>query len=151
LASYFFDTSAFAKRYHPESGTQVVMAIFAEPGRTIGISSLSLIEIQSVFAAKVRSNVITRAMAGSLRARMLLDMAAGDFEVFTLSSDHFDAAGRMIGRHGFSSRLRTLDALQLAVALDLREQGLVDRFVVADRALGEVAVAEGLAVLNPEE
>jgi hypothetical protein len=151
LAGYFFDTSAFAKRYHPEVGTPAVMAIFAQPGRAIRISSLSLIETQSVFAAKVRSNAITRAMAGSLRARMLVDMAADEFEVFRLSSDHFDLAERMIGRHGFSSRLRTLDALQLAVALDLREQGLLDHFVVADRALGEVAMAEGLAVLNPED
>jgi hypothetical protein len=46
--------------------------------------------------------------------------------------------------------LRTLDALQLAVALDLSSQHLLDRFVVADQSLGDVASDEGLNVLNPE-
>jgi len=44
----------------------------------------------------------------------------------------------------------TLDSLQLAVALDLREQGLIENFVAADKNLGEVAAAEGLSVLNPD-
>jgi hypothetical protein len=36
------------------------------------------------------------------------------------------------------------------VVLDLAGQGLVDRFVVSDKTLGEVASHEGLVVLNPE-
>jgi predicted nucleic acid-binding protein len=150
LANYFLDTSAFAKRYHAEVGTPSVLAIFAESSRTVRISTLTLLEVQSVFAMKVRSGVISRAQAGGLRARMLLDMAADEFQVFGLSTDHFGAAERLLGRHGFAHRLRTLDALQLAVALDLNEQGYLDNFVVSDRALAEVAMIEGLAVRNPE-
>ena len=56
----------------------------------------------------------------------------------------------MIGRHSFSIRLRTLDALQLAVAVDLKSLTLMDYFVVADKVLFEVARLEGLAALNPE-
>jgi hypothetical protein len=41
----------------------------------------------------------------------------------TETKDHFAAAERLIGRHSFQRRLRTLDALQLAVALDLAGQG----------------------------
>jgi hypothetical protein len=75
-----------------------------------------------------------------------------------LLAHHHDAATFAEGRigehivvaHGFAHRLRTLDALQLAVALDLRSQGLLEYFVVADQALGEVAAIEGLTVLNPE-
>jgi predicted nucleic acid-binding protein len=66
LANYFLDTSAFAKRYHPEVGTPQVLAIFAESNRTVRISILTLLEVQSVFARKVRSGVITRAQAGRL-------------------------------------------------------------------------------------
>jgi hypothetical protein len=84
------------------------------------------------------------------RARLLLDIAAGDIEVYGITEDHFVAAERLIGRHAFSRRLRTLDALQIAMALDLADQTLVDYFVVADQALGEVAVDEGLNVINPE-
>jgi hypothetical protein len=46
--------------------------------------------------------------------------------------------------------LRTLDALQLAVALDLRSQELLDHFVVADESLATIAAAEGLGVVKPE-
>lgn len=43
-----------------------------------------------------------------------------------------------------------LDALQLAVALDLSRQNLLDHFVVADHALAEIASLDGLPVINPE-
>jgi hypothetical protein len=56
----------------------------------------------------------------------------------------------LIGRHSFTRRLRTLDALQLAIALDLSSRNLLDHFVVADQALVEIAIVEGLAVINPE-
>ncbi len=84
------------------------------------------------------------------RARLLLDVAAGDIEVYGVTPDHFVTAGHLIGRYGFTYRLRTLDALQLAVALDLASQGLADYFVVSDRPLAEVASLEGLTVINPE-
>lgn len=69
MANYFLDTSAFAKRYHPGVGTPAVMAIFTESQRTVRTSALTLLEVQSVFAMKVRSGVITRAQVGGLRAR----------------------------------------------------------------------------------
>jgi len=46
--------------------------------------------------------------------------------------------------------VRTLDAIQLAVALDLTDQRLADKFVVADRALAEVATIESLHVISPD-
>lgn len=49
-----------------------------------------------------------------------------------------------------SVRLRALDAIQIAVALRLRNQGLVDQFVSADKVLCEVAALEGFAVFDPE-
>ncbi|HXG22238.1 MAG TPA: hypothetical protein VNN62_24620 [Methylomirabilota bacterium] len=46
--------------------------------------------------------------------------------------------------------LRTLDALQPAVALWLREQPQLDHFLCADTTLCEAARQEGLSVMNPE-
>jgi hypothetical protein len=66
-----------------------------------------------------------------------------------LTTDHFEAAEHLITRYALSMRLRTLDALQLAVALDLKDQGLVDHFVAADLALLDVAALAGLNVTNP--
>jgi hypothetical protein len=56
----------------------------------------------------------------------------------------------LVERYAFASRLRALDALQLAVALELRNRKLVDHFVAADTILCEVAEHEGLSVVNPE-
>ena len=47
--------------------------------------------------------------------------------------------------------MRTLDATQLAVALDLRGKSELDVFVVADKLLCEVAALEGLVVETPED
>lgn len=149
MAAYFFDTSAAVKQYHMEPGTDRVSGIFSEPNRQVRISVLGLLEMQSAFAMKVRAGVIGRQAGGMQRARVLLDIASGAIEVCSLTSYHFEEAERLIGRHSFVRRLRTLDALQLAVAVDLSAQGLVDFFVVADRALAEVAEAEGLAVIDP--
>ena len=150
MAALFFDTSALVKYYHVEAGTSAVLDIFAAEGRRIRISTLGLLEAQSAFAMKVRLGEIDRNTAGILRARLMLDIAAGEIEVFTLSREHLELAGRLIGRHSLSTRLRTLDALQLAVAIDLRNITLVDYFEVADKVLFEVAKMEGLAALNPE-
>ena len=48
-------------------------------------------------------------------------------------------------------QLRTLDAIQLAVALRLHQAAPIDRFVFADQRLCDVATVEGLAVFNPEQ
>jgi hypothetical protein len=63
---------------------------------------------------------------------------------------HFQEGDRLIRVHGLSRSLRTLDALQLAVALDLRRKNVVERFVCADRDLLAIAATEGLAVLDPQ-
>ena len=149
MAGYFFDTSALVKYYHAESGPSRVRSILEEPARQVRISTLGLVEAQSVFAMKVRSSQVTRDVAGLLRARLMLDIAAGSIEIYTLTEDHFAEAERLIGRFAFSHRLRTLDALQLAV-LDLSQQNLLDYFVVADRALAEIGASVSLKVINPE-
>jgi predicted nucleic acid-binding protein len=126
------------------------LSLFGETVHEIRMSNLTFIEIQSVFARKVRSGVINRDEAVVQRARLMADIAAGEIEVCSINADHFDNAAQLIVRHSFTRPLRTLDALQLAVAIDLAKQGLLDQFVVSDRALSEVAGLEGLKVLHPE-
>src|SRR5258707_13298794 len=107
---YFFDASALVKYYHAEAGTPRVNAIFSELGRRIRISSLGLIEMQSVFAMKVRSGILDRQVAAHCRARLMLDIAAGILESHTITDEHFGEAERLIGRYAYAYRLRTLDA-----------------------------------------
>ena len=150
MTRYFFDTSALAKRYHSEAGTPVVLSIFSAPDKEIRISKLSFVEFQSVFAGKVRTGVIDRGDAGLQRAMLMVDIAAGEMTVVEVTADRLNMADRLLGRYGFLHRLRTMDAIQLAVALDLRTQELLDVFVVADKVLLEIARREDLPVLNPE-
>lgn len=44
MANYFLDTSAFVKRYHPEIGSDRVLALFDGPENHIYVSRLTLPE-----------------------------------------------------------------------------------------------------------
>ena len=59
MANYFFDTSALANLYRTEQGTPEVERILREPGSVHYISRLAAVELQSVFALKVRTQEIT--------------------------------------------------------------------------------------------
>lgn len=100
--------------------------------------------------ARVRSGFLTVEEAEMQRERLMADIASGEIEVRSVTASHFTAAEQLIARHGYTNRLRTLDALQLAVACELLSEGLLDKFVVADKVLGEVAALESILVLNPE-
>lgn len=63
---------------------------------------------------------------------------------------HLRLAEKLIATHAPTRRLRTLDALQLAMALELKAAGIMDEFVVADRHLVEVAKLEALPFINPD-
>jgi PIN domain nuclease of toxin-antitoxin system len=54
MARYFFDSSALAKLYQAETGSAKVEAVFREPNRSIIISRLTVVEISSIFARRVR-------------------------------------------------------------------------------------------------
>jgi hypothetical protein len=77
-------------------------------------------------------------------------MVSGKIEVFSIAESEFAMAESLVERYAFDVRLRALDALQLAVALELQKQHLVDHFIAADKILCEVAQLEGLSVINPE-
>jgi predicted nucleic acid-binding protein len=150
LAGHFFDSSALVKLYHPEVGTPIVDQIVNAAENPIRISRLAIAELTSAFAIKVRTQSISREDAGLFLSQFRKDIAAGKLEVFSLADSEFAMAESLIERYAFDFRLRALDALQLAVALELRDQKLVDHFVAADRILCEVAGREGFSVINPE-
>ena len=69
-----------------------------------------------------------------------------------LTALHYRSAVRLIRQYTpqrTAPLLRSLDALQLAVALDVRQQHGLDYFVVADQNLSEVAEVEQLSVIKP--
>jgi hypothetical protein len=98
---------------------------------------------------KVRSCFLARDAAKVQHAKLVRDTEKGQIEIFGITDLHWKLAGQSSQCYGYTDRLRTLDSIQLAVALDLAEQRLLDLFVVTDRVLADIATREGLTVLNP--
>jgi predicted nucleic acid-binding protein len=150
MSGCFLDSSALVKHYHPEKGSAEVDRIWNDPANTLVVSRLSGIEIVSAFAGKVRAGTISPADFANLARRFSADVAKKRLTTIRLLALHFKEAERLLRQHALGVPFRTLDALQLAVALDLHNRGVVCLFVCADRDLLSVAVSEGLSVLDPE-
>jgi hypothetical protein len=70
------------------------------------------------------------------------------FEVIRVLESHYDEAERLIRKYARWT-LRTLDALQLAVAIDLHRRTTLEWFLCSDIRLCRIAQEEGLPVFNP--
>ncbi len=150
MADHFFDTSAAVKHYWAEVGTARVDALLAGAGSQQFLSALGVVELHSVFARLVRTGHITAAEFHQVRGLFLADIASGLWQVIQVTVADFQLAQQLLVRHGLTRAHRTLDAIQLAVALSLHAASPFNNFVCADANLGQVATAEGLTVLNPE-
>lgn len=109
------------------------------------VSRLTLPETRSAFAMTVRNRHIAESAAAALWIQVLADLASGTFEVIPVLDPHYQLAEELLGRHGFRSRLRTLDALQLAVALEWSEHTPIDGLVLADQLYSVAGKTAALA------
>jgi predicted nucleic acid-binding protein len=150
MATYYYDTSAAAKHYRAEVGTQAVDDLLADSASRHYLSSLGIVEILSAFARLTRMGQVTALEFARLRARLLNDVASGLWQIVLLTPTEYQRAQELIALHAVAKGLRTLDALQLATALAVDAVAELDHFVCADANLCQVAAAENLRVLNPE-
>lgn len=144
------DTSALVKYYRRELGSDFVERLFADAGAQRVISRLAMVEIESAFATKVRTGEIDRETVLIARRRLESDLGRRNVLMASVGDEHFEIARRLLVRHGSERSLRTLDALQLSVAVGLRRAGFPPIFVASDLRLCEVAELEGFRVTNPE-
>ena len=79
------------------------------------------------------------------------NLTKGRFEVVLLARRHFQSAEELIRTHAVDYALRTLDAMQLSIALDLHHRGAASDLVASDKNLCKVATLEGLSVINPAD
>jgi len=150
MAEHFHDTSAAVKHYRTELGTARVDGFLADTASHHYLSTLGVVEMHSVFARLVRMGQITPVEFHQLRGRLLSDIASGLWRIVQVTSADFQQAQRLLLYHALTRSLRTLDALQLAVAIGLNTVVPLDDFICADANLCIVAAAEGLTVINPE-
>jgi predicted nucleic acid-binding protein len=150
VSGYFLDTSALAKLYHREDGSQYVERLVGVRGSSTIISRLSLVEMESVLAIKVRTGELDVGGRELARRRLRADVAQGRIRLGpTIEERHYRNARNLLARYGVERGLRTLDAIQLAVALGLRELGLVSVFVAADQRLCRAAEDCDFSTVDP--
>jgi predicted nucleic acid-binding protein len=152
LPIYFFDTSALVKLYHREAGSDFEEGLTAHPGNNrIFISPLALIEMESAFAIKARSGKLDLAGAEAARRRFRADLAQNRILLSPRFEDrHFNYARTCVAKYGATEGLRTLDALQLSMAIHLLNAGLLHSMVAADQRLCRVARQVGIDVIDPQ-
>ncbi len=150
MPGYFLDSSAIGKIYHLEVGTPVLEALLTQVESNLYISRLAVIEVSSAFAGKVRTGHLDLSEIKLLHVRFRGDLRRKLMHTVAITAGHFRQAGRLIHLHGIDARLRTLDAMELAVAISLQNRGLVEIFVCAGKVLCQAAERAGFVVLNPE-
>jgi len=148
---YFLDSSALVKRYRDESGSENVNSMFEDPNFVLVVSRLGTVELQSSIMQHIRLGSITLADAELLKHAVLQDIRDDRLKITPVISNHFRLAGQLVIRHGHCHRLRTLDALQLGVAVDLKQRHGIEAFVAADKSLLAVSQLEGFNTINPTE
>ena len=152
MPNYFIDTSALAKRYHKENGSDAVDRILEQSGSRSLISHLSIVELESVFAIKMRTGEIDQTALDIARRRFRADLAQQRLVVaLPVYESHFQSARHLLIQYGVAEGLRTLDSLQLAIAPDLRQSGHIGVLVSADQRLCRVASLAGCPAVNPDK
>ena len=153
MANYFYDASALVKRYHTELGSKKINQFFEYESRHF-IAELTVIEIHAAFSKKRLMNEIgTDEELQRVRAQFSNDIKNQKIAVVRVYSKHYREAERLVRKYGTNPAIgiiRSLDALQLAIALDFSNRIEIDCFLSADRRQCNVAKKEGLNVLNPE-
>ena len=93
MAGYFFDSRALVKLYYPEAGTLAVDQIVNATGNQVRVSRLTVAELTSAFAIKVRMQSINREDADVFLRRFRGDIG-------TASVGKTDPENKEVGRGG---------------------------------------------------
>ena len=152
MPNYFLDSSAVVKYYHPEVGSDVVTRLLNQPDGHYFISRLATVEVQRAFVGKVRAKQLPVEELEELSQAFADDITLKRFIVIRLTGALYSEAEKLVRKYGPADTdplLRTLDALQLASALEAKRQVGLDHFVSADKRQGEAAEAEQFSVINP--
>lgn len=131
----FFDTSAFAKRYVREQGSDAVLQ-FCNNASEISLAGIAIPEIISAFCRLLRENKITPAQYKQLKSALLSDIE--DIAVCDTTPQVISQAIQSLE----TNVLRGMDAIHIACAVAIK----ADLFVSADVRQCEAAMKAGLNV-----
>ena len=138
--SSYIDTSALAKWYFPEEGSDAFEAWFQEADE-VWISSLVALEFRSLVARRLREKELSAQLAARMLTTFSADVRGGFLPVRPVEHTHY-AVGEQIFEECSDVALRTLDALHLAIA----RSGAADELVTSDQLMADAAERLGFMV-----
>lgn len=147
---YYLDTSAIAKYYINERGSEWVRDLIdAQPQPIFLCSALVIAEMTSVLSRRHREGTLDREGLRQLQLAFQSDCSL-KFQLQPVSLAVLDTAALLLQQHP----LRTLDAIHLATALMTHSLLVASgepilTFVCADERLNTIAKLEGIVVDNP--
>ena len=133
----FLDTSAFAKRYVAEHGSDKVMALCLKADSLV-VSVICLLELISTLSRLVREKKLAKADYRKLKGAAMADLA--DVDICHLTPDVLVSVVSLLE----SNPLRAMDALHVACALTVEP----DIFVSADHRQLSAARKSGLKIVD---
>jgi uncharacterized protein len=150
VTAYFLDTSALAKRYMVELGTDWIQSITTAPTENqLFLAQLTWVELHSAIARRQREQSLTPTQSEQLLTAFRQHW---DSQYYIVKTDEplIQLAATLVKQHP----LRAYDAIQLASALTLKNElapsdNLQLVFLSADDRLLTIAQLEGLSTLNP--
>jgi predicted nucleic acid-binding protein len=150
VATYLFDSSAIVKRYINEIGSGWVIGL-TDPttGNHIHVARVTGVEVISAITRQGRSGSLSPAGVATALTDFRYDFT-NQYEMVEITPRLLTSAMNLAEAHA----LRGYDAVQLAAAVHLNARRLARRkspltFVSADADLNAAALAEGLAVDDP--
>jgi uncharacterized protein len=136
----YIDTSALAKRYLPEDGSDDFDR-FLSRATSVSISRLTMVETRCLLARRRRNRDIDAGAERRALAAFEDDLAQGFLEMHPLEDRHALGARDLLIRLA-AVPLRTLDALHLAIAIAIGAQ----QVATADATFATAAAALRLRV-----
>lgn len=136
----YLDTSALAKRYLNEAGSDAFEAYLMELGAG-QISTLTVTEMRCLLARRRREGSLDAGQEARIVAAFEEDILIGVLSIRRLQDEDVWAAARLVDELR-DHALRTLDALHLASARAAGAEGIA----TADRAMASAAEALGMGV-----
>ena len=136
----FLDTSAFAKRYVAEQGSDKVLAM-CQQADSLVVGVICLPELVSTLSRLVREKKLTKAAYLSLKGDVMADLA--DVDVCQITPEVLASVITLLELNP----LRAMDALHVACALACKP----DLFVSADHRQLSAARKAGLKIVDVSE
>ena len=139
----FIDTSSLFKLYHYESGTDELIRIFELYNiERIYLAEITKIEFSSVVWKKCREKLISPEIAKKV-INIFNEDAVNYYFIFDDKGIKENAVN-LIAKY-WQTGLRTLDSIQLACALEVKDE--IEYVFTSDNILAKSCVEEGIATL----